>query len=125
MLGNCAIPMGLLLSGAIIIDYLKETTWSGSARVVCWAIGIRQGLLPLLLLAIATVIANLSNQMTLDMKQVVMLEAAMPAAVFPIVLVRLYGRDTQELAVNFMIALIAGILLVPVWLGIGKWWFGV
>ncbi len=125
MLGNCAIPMGLLLSGAIIIDYLKETTWSGSASVVCWAIGIRQGLLPLLLLAIATVIANLSNQMTLDMKQVVMLEAAMPAAVFPIVLVRLYGRDTSTALRVVLSTSIAGILLVPVWLGIGKWWFGV
>ncbi|EMI17385.1 malate permease [Rhodopirellula maiorica SM1] len=125
MLGNCAIPMGLLLSGAIIVDYLKETTWSGSGRVVGWAIAIRQVLLPSVMIGIATIIAERSSLMSIDMKQVVMLEAAMPAAVFPIVLVRLYGRDTSTALRVVLSTSIAGILLVPVWLGIGKWWFGV
>ncbi|TWU21108.1 Membrane transport protein [Novipirellula galeiformis] len=125
MLGECAIPMGLLLSGAIIVDYLRETSWSGSGRVVCWAIGIRQFVLPLMMLAVASLIATFTSLMPLDMKQVVMLEAAMPAAVFPIVLVRLYGRDTSTALRVVLSTSIAGLLLVPLWLGIGKWWFGV
>ncbi|MFG0262078.1 MAG: AEC family transporter, partial [Novipirellula sp. JB048] len=125
MLGECAIPMGLLLSGAIVVDYLRETTWSGSSRVIGWSIGIRQLLLPLLMLAAASLIASSTALMSLQMKQVVMLEAAMPAAGFPIVLVRLYGRDTSTALRVVLSTSIAGVLLVPVWLAIGKWWFGI
>ncbi|WP_442506109.1 AEC family transporter [Novipirellula sp. SH528] len=125
MLGNCAVPMGLLLSGAIIVDYLKETKWAGSGIEIGCAIAIRQLVLPVLMLLIATLIASFSGLMTINMKQVVMLEAAMPAAVFPIVLVRLYERDTSTALRVVLSTSIAGLLLVPVWLGIGKWWFGV
>ena len=120
MLGDCAIPMGLLLSGAIIVDYLREATWAGATRVIAAAIGIRQLLLPVIMLLIAGFV-SMSN----DLQKVLMLQAAMPAAVFPIVLVKLYERDTETALRVVLSTSIAGVILIPLWLAVGSWWLGV
>lgn len=119
-LGDCAIPMGLILSGAIIVDFLRGSNLLGAPGVILSAIGIRQVLLPVLML-IAT---KLLVQST-DLRQVMMLQAAMPVAVFPIVLVRLYDRDTETALRVVLSTSLAGIVLIPVWLAIGQWWLGV
>jgi len=119
-LGDCAIPMGLLLSGAIIVDFLSDSKWSASAGVIAAAICIRQGLIPVLMLLAAGLFAG-----TTDLRQVMMLQASMPAAVFPIVLVRLYDRDTQTALRVVLSTGLAAVVLIPVWLAIGEWWLGV
>lgn len=119
-LGDCTIPMGLLLSGAIIIDFVRDAKWAGSFRTVAAAILFRQALMPVLMLGVAAVAIQSS-----EMKQVMMLEAAMPAAVFPIVLARLYDRDISTALRVVLATSIAGIVLVPTWLIIGKWFLGV
>lgn len=119
-LGDCAIPLGLLLSGAIIIDFLRGASWSGSTRMMAAAIGLRQGLMPVLMLLAAGAWAT-----SVDMRQVMLLQAAMPVAVFPIVLVLLYDRDTQTALRVVLSTSLAGIVLIPFWLAVGKWWLGV
>ncbi len=119
-LGDCAIPLGLVLSGAIIVDFLRGASWSGSAPVIAAAIGLRQGLMPVLMLLAAGTLAT-----TIDMRQVMMLQAAMPVAVFPIVLVLLYDRDTQTALRVVLSTSLAGIVLIPFWLAVGKWWLDV
>ena len=121
--GNCAIPMGLILGGAIIIDFLVESEWSGSQGVVVSAIGIRQLLMPLLMLLATSTLAGGAYR-GLELRQVMMLEAAMPSAVFPIVLVRLYDQDTQTALKVVLSTSLAGIVLIPVWLAVGKAWLG-
>lgn len=123
-LGSCAIPMGLILGGAIIIDFLVESEWSGSKGLVASAIGIRQLLMPLLMLLATSALAGGAYR-GLELRQVMMLEAAMPSAVFPIVLVRLYEQDTQTALKVVLSTSLAGIVLIPVWLAVGKAWLGV
>ncbi len=118
-LGECAIPMGLLLSGAIIVDFLRGSSWAGSGRMIAAAIGIRQLLIPILMLLATAAFAS-----TLELKQVMMLQAAMPTAVFPIVMVRLYERDTETALRVVLSTGLAGIVLIPVWMAIGSWWLG-
>lgn len=119
-LGNCTIPMGLLLSGAIIIDFVREAKWAGSVRTVAAAILFRQAVMPVLMLGFAAISIR-----STEMRQVMMLEAAMPAAVFPIVLARLYDRDTSTALRVVLATSLAGIILVPAWLVAGKWFLGV
>jgi len=119
-LGNCTIPMGLLLSGAIIIDFLRDAPWKGAVKTVLGAIAFRQLIMPLLMLGITVAIAP-----SIEMKQVMVLEAAMPAAVFPIILARLYDRDTTTALRVVLATSLAGIVLVPIWLLLGKWWLQV
>ena len=58
------------------------------------------------------------------MQQVVTIQAAMPSAVFSIVLVRLYGRDTVTAIQVILGTSVAGVLLIPLWLVLGRAIFG-
>ncbi|TWU02668.1 AEC family transporter [Stieleria varia] len=118
-IGACAIPLGLLLSGAIIVDFLKDGAWRGSPRTIFAAIGVRQILLPLIMLAMGRWLFA-----STDLRAVVMLQAAMPAAVFPIVLTKLYEKDTETALRVVLWTSIAGLVLMPAWLAAGTWWMG-
>ncbi len=120
LLAGASIPMGLLLSGAIIIDFLRAAKWAGATPVICLAIGFRQLLMPIAMLGIAGVALSQT-----DMKQVMLLQAAMPSAVFPIVLTRLYHGDTATALRVVLSTSIAGLFLIPLWMSLGAWWLSV
>ncbi|MEO1527821.1 MAG: AEC family transporter [Planctomycetota bacterium] len=119
-MGACAIPLGLLLSGAIIVDFLKDRDWFGDPRVILTAIVTRQAILPLLMLSAAAWLFQET-----DLRVVAMLQAAMPSAVFPIVLVKLYDRDSETALRVVLWTSLAGLILIPVWLAVGGWWLGI
>ncbi|TWT50620.1 Membrane transport protein [Rubripirellula amarantea] len=118
-LGDCAIPLGLLLGGAIIVDFMGTSGGLGSWKVIASGIFLRQLVMPALMLTAAMLLTS-----SVDLKRVMILEAAMPVAIFPIVLVRLYERDTKTAIEVVLSTSIAGIVLIPAWLAIGAWWLG-
>ncbi len=120
LLASSSIPLGLLLSGAILVDFLRAADWSGSAPVIGLAVGFRQLFMPIVMLGIASVTVTAT-----DLKQVLLLEAAMPSAVFPIVLTRLYEGDTATALRVVLSTSLLGIVLIPVWMAIGAWWLAV
>ncbi|MCC9658587.1 AEC family transporter [Rhodopirellula halodulae] len=120
LLAASSIPLGLLLSGAILVDFLRAADWSGSAPVIGLAVGFRQLFMPIVMLGIAGITIS-----STDLKQVLLLEAAMPSAVFPIVLTRLYEGDTATALRVVLSTSLLGIVLIPVWMAIGAWWLAV
>lgn len=120
ILAGAPIPMGLLLSGAIIIDFLKAADWRGAMPVIGFSIGFRQLLMPVLMLGITGV--SLAQT---DLKHVMVLQASMSSAVFPIVLTRLYHGDTSTALRVVLATSIAGLFLIPLWMSLGAWWLGV
>ncbi len=120
MLAGASIPMGLLLSGAIIIDFLRAAEWTGATPVILLSIGFRQLLMPVIMLAVAGAWATQT-----DMKQVLLLQASMSSAVFPIVLTRLYHGDTATALRVVLSTSLAGLVLIPIWISLGAWWLGV
>lgn len=114
-LGQCAIPMGLVLSGAIMVDYIQETRWREHFRVVCTAIVLRQGILPGLMVAFAMLLVA---DRRLD--EVLLLQAAMPSASFPIVMVRLFDQDSGTALRVVLGTSVFAILSIPLWLILGK-----
>lgn len=119
LIGGCAIPMGLVLSGAIITDFVRQANWQGATKTVVAAIVIRQGLMPVLMLVSAALLVA-----PVDLRQVVMLQAAMPTAIFPIVLIKLYKKDTTTGLRVVLSTSIAAIVMIPFWMTVGKWWLG-
>ncbi|MEM6689125.1 MAG: AEC family transporter [Planctomycetota bacterium] len=116
-LAVCAIPLGLLLSGAMLMEFSKQFSPKKGWRVIFAAVALRQVLFPAgLLLLGSTMIADPS------LRRVLVMEAAMPAAIFPIVLVRLYGGDTQISIQVILSTSLLGILAIPIWLTLGQWW---
>jgi len=113
-LGQCAIPMALLLIGAVVADHLHEFHSQSGWRVMGVAVLMRQGVLPLLLL-----LAIRYLPASVELKRVLVLEAAMPAATFPIVMSRLYPGDPAT-AVRVVIATsLVGLATIPLWIRFG------
>jgi malate permease and related proteins len=113
-LGQSAIPLALLLIGAIIADHLNEARGGGAARVVTVAALVRLGLLPVLFLLLAKHLPC-----SVELKRVLVLQGAMSSAVLPIVLARHYGGDAR---VALQVALgtsALGLVTIPLWIRFG------
>ena len=109
--------MGLILSGAIMVDFLKEASWLGSFRIAVAAIILRQILFPVLMLVAARCLTD-----SITLRQVMLLQAAMPAAIFPIVIVKLYDHEIDTALRVVLASSLAGIVTIPFWLTYGAAW---
>ncbi len=116
-LGQCTIPLGLILSGAIIVDFIRHAQWRTSARTIFAAVAFRQMIMPVLMLGVAALLP-----LTNTVEQVVVLQAAMPSAVFPIVLARLYEKDTTTALRVILGTGLVGLVTIPIWLFVGRLW---
>lgn len=113
-LGQCTIPLALILIGAVIADHLHEFHSASGWRVISAAVLLRMGLLPLLFLLLAKYLP-----VTDELKRVIVMQAAMPSAVLPIVMAKLYKGDAPT-AVRVVISTSAiGLLTIPLWLRFG------
>lgn len=113
MLGACAFPLGIVLIGATMADSAGDLRRHFGFRMVGWASVLRLGVLPALILGAAWLIPSR------ELKQVLIVQAAMPAAVFPIVLARHYAGDPLT-AVRVVIGTsVIGFLTMPFWLRLG------
>ena len=115
MLGMCAIPMSILLMGAMMKDYLAQCEFRSAFRV-CWtSIILRLGLLPSLMIIVANWLP-----FSIELKQVVLIQASMPAAMFPILISRMYG-GSPVIATQIAIATtLFSLITIPLWLRFGK-----
>ena len=119
MLGACAIPMGLVLIGAMIADHLAEFHSERGWRVMGAACVLRLGAIPVLFLLLAKVLPC-----SVELKRVIVLQAAMPSAVFAIIAARHFGGDGPT-ALRVVIATSAvSFVTIPLWIRAGMKWLG-
>ena len=78
LLAVCAIPLGLLLSGALIADYVNWESVRHGRRTIAASVAVR-------ILALPALIMTFTRFAPLDvaLKSVLVIQAAMPAAIFP------------------------------------------
>ena len=113
-LGQCAIPMALMLIGAIVADHLHEFHSRSGWRIILAAVLLRQALLPMAFLLGAKYLPA-----SVELKRVIVLEAAMPAAVFPIVMARLYQGDPATALRVVIGTSVVGLVTIPLWIRFG------
>ena len=118
-LGQCAIPMALMLIGAIVADHLHEFHSKSGWRVIGAAVLLRLGVLPVLFLLVAKFLPA-----SVELKRVMVLEAAMPAAVFPIVLARHYQGDPATAMRVVLGTSVVGLATIPLWIRFGTKFVG-
>jgi predicted permease len=114
MLGACCFPLGIVLIGATLADSSRELRADLGLRPMLWSCLFRLGLLPILMLTLAHFIPA-----SRELKQVLIVQAAMPAAVFPIVLARHYGGDALTSIRVVIGTSLVGFFTIPLWLRIG------
>lgn len=119
MLGQCAIPMSILLIGATMVDRMHEFHSNYGVRVIAASSLVRLGLLPALFLLLAKFLPC-----PVELKRVIVLQAAMPAAVFPIVMARVYGGDTSTAMRVVIGTSVVGLVTMPLWIRAGMKFVG-
>ncbi len=113
-LGQCAIPMALILIGAVVADYLGDFRTSAGWRSMGAAVLLRLCVLPIIFLVLAKYLPA-----STELKRVMVLQAAMPSAVFPIVMSRHYGGDPPT-ALRVVIATsLVSLVTMPLWIRFG------
>ena len=119
MLGMCAIPMSILLMGAMMKDYFAQCEFRSAFRV-CWtSILLRMGLLPVLMILTAKWLPC-----STELRQVILIQASMPAAMFPILISRMYG-GSPVIATQVAIATtLISLATIPLWLHLGAAFLG-
>ncbi len=119
-LAVCAIPLGLLMTGVNLANYLNEPRELFDAKVSVAAMALRLGALPVAMLVLAKYLPC-----SLELKRVIVVQAAMPAGVISIIVSKLYGGHPRT-AVQIVLGTTAlGVFVIPLWLRAGLAWLGV
>ncbi|MDF3059473.1 MAG: transporter [Rariglobus sp.] len=120
MSAACAIPLGLLLIGATLTEYFGRPRELFDARVTLASSLLRLGVLPVMFLVLAKWMPCSD-----DLKRVIIVQAAMPAGILPLVIAKHYGGHPLT-AVRIVIGTtVLGVFLIPLWLRVGLAWVNV
>ena len=113
----CAVPLGLMVIGATLVEYLSRPRELFDARVTVASNVLRLGLFPVGFLVVAKFLPCPD-----DLKRVMIVEAAMPAGILPIVIAKHYGGRPLTAVQVVVGTTILGLFLIPLWLRLGLWW---
>lgn len=114
MLAVCAIPLGLLMSGASVAPHLNDPKELVNPRVLLTAWLLRLAILPWVYLLAARYLP-----LAADLKQVLVIQAAMPAAVISVIVARIYGGQPL-VAVQIILGTTAlAVFTIPFWIKFG------
>lgn len=117
-LGACAIPLSVVLIGASIADLI------GTERVR-WNVALAAPVLRMAVLPFAFIAAGLWLPLSVEMKRVLCVQAAMPAAVFTVVLARHYGGHAATAVLVIVSTTIVSLFSAPFVIGLAMRWMGV
>ena len=116
-LGAAAIPLGLILTGATFADQVRDLSLKNSAADSIGACVLRLGVLPLCFLALARWLPC-----PVELRHVILIQAAMPCAVIPVILAKHYGGDPATALRIILITSAVGLITIPLWIQLGLWW---
>ena len=119
-LGNCTIPVSLLLVGVSLAGVVAKGNWLTGWRIPTGAIAVRFLIMPVLFL-LAAQLLSFSRPLMLIM----LVESAMPAAVFPIVIAKHFGGKPAVAVEIAVYTTVASLALTPAILMLAFWLFGV
>lgn len=119
-LAACAIPLGLILSGATVAEHLfTKPAGLFELRTSLTAVVLRLGVLTALFLVLAKY-----GPFSADLKRVILVQAVMPAGFLPLVLVKHHGGNMLTAMRVVLATVVASVLLMPLWLRLGLAWVG-
>ena len=119
-LGQAALPLSLLLTGVSLADAVGQGGLLQRKGETLAGVVVKMGILPPLILLAAKVLTC-----SLELKQVLVVQAAMPCAMVPVVLASYYRAD-RGTAVRIVLATtLLGLLTIPLWLRLGAYVVGI
>ncbi len=116
-MGAAAIPLGLILTGATFADQMRDLTVSNATGVGIGSAALRLGILPILMLALARWLPC-----PIELRRIILIQAAMPCAVIPVLLTKHYGGDPNTAMRAVLVTTALSFLTIPLWIQFGLWW---
>ncbi|MBO7525134.1 MAG: AEC family transporter [Verrucomicrobia bacterium] len=113
-LGQCAYPLGLVVCGGVIYYLCREESLLDRLRAPLTTTALRCGLLPIL-----TLLAAMFFPFSVELKRVIILQAAMPTAVFAMVLSQMFHADSALAFRGVLLSTLLSIITTPIWIHIG------
>jgi predicted permease len=113
-LAVCAVPLGLLMTGASFAPHLSDPKQLVNPRVIGTAWLLRLAVLPWVYL-----LAARYAPVPVELKQVLVVQAAMPAAVVSVIVARIYGGQPL-VSVQIILGTTAlAVFTIPFWIKFG------
>ena len=113
-LAVCAVPLGLLMTGASFAPHLNDPRQLANPRIILTAWLVRLAVLPWVYL-----LAARYAPVSVELKQVLVVQAAMPAAVMSVIIARIYG-GRPLIAVQIILGTTAlAVFTIPAWIKFG------
>ena len=110
----CAVPLGLIMTGVSVQPHVGDPKKLVNARVILTAWVLRLGVLPWVFLLAARFIPC-----PVELKRVLVIQAAMPSAVISIIVARVYGGQPL-VAVQIILGTTAlALFTIPFWIRFG------
>ena len=116
-LAACAIPLGLLLIGGSISELLRERRRDAGLRVELGAVFTRSALIPAVFVVVVGL--NLFPPNLEWLGEALVVQAAMPAGIFAIVVVKSYEGDAGTALRAILATLVGCLVTMPAWLALG------
>lgn len=119
MMGKCAIPLSIFMIGATMGRFFEKEVLNDAARTALVSIFVRLVLLAGLILAAAKYLP-----LSEDLQKLLVVQAAMPAAIFPILITRLYGGRPQVAIQVVLATSVVSMVTAPFVIAYGMQWVG-
>ena len=120
LVGQSAVPLSLILTGATLADLVLHSWPNLGGRIPSSAIFLRMALLPVASLFLAKYLPC-----SIELKRIILIQAAMPAGMFPIVLSKHFGGDAPTALKVVIATSLVGLLTIPFWIQLGVFFTGV
>jgi Predicted permeases len=117
MVAACAVPLGLLVIGGTLVEYFAAPRTLVDRKITPMACALRLGLIPLGMLGLAAMLP-----LPPELKGVLIVQAAMPAGILPIVIAKHHGGQPLVAVQIVLGTTAAGLFAVPLWLRVGLSW---
>ncbi len=114
LIGVCSIPLALLLIGATMADFWEEFRRTRGAKVMGLSVLVRNLVCPVGFVLLAWLLP-----VSPDLKETLVVQAAMPAGVFSLVLARHHGGHVPVALQVIFATSAAAIITLPLWIHFG------
>lgn len=117
--GLCAVPIGLLVTGGSLYENLTRPRELWAPRIIPMSLVLRLLVLPVLFLVAAKWLP-----LSIELKRIMVIQAAMPAGVGPLIIARHYGGHPLTAAQIIFATTVVGLFVIPWWIRLGLAWIG-
>ncbi len=117
--GQAMIPLGLIMTGVSIQPHLGDPGKLFAPRISLGACVVRLLVLPLLFFAVAKY-----GPFSPELKRILVVQGAMPTAVVPIIIARVYGGQPLTAVQIVLVTTALALFTIPAWIQAGLAWVG-